>query len=128
MNGSKLQLNRRDTTILQNNFTKVLFSFFSWQNDENFVASTPSLNEEYVLEAKNDVDKTNINAELRSLGVKNLTKMIIGHLNINSLINKFALLTHQIKDNMDILTSSETNLDECFPCQGGYIIKTFTNR
>ena len=40
---------------------------------------------------------------------------MIGHLNINSLRNKFELLTHQIKDNIDILTISETKLDESCP-------------
>ena len=51
---------------------------------QNGVASTSSLNEEYVPKAKNYVDKTNINADLRSLKIKNLNKLIIGHLNINS--------------------------------------------
>ena len=73
------------------------------------------LNEEYIPEAKNHVDKININAELRSLRVKNLNKLIIGHLNINSLRNNFELLTHQIKDNVDILTISKAKLDESFP-------------
>ena len=73
------------------------------------------LNEEYIPEAKNHVGKININAELRSLRVKNPNKVIIGHLNINSLRNKFELLTHQIKDNIDILMISETKLDESFP-------------
>ena len=73
------------------------------------------LNEEYIPEAKNHVDKININAELRSLRVKNLNKLIIGHLNINSLRNKFELLTHQIKDNIDIIMISETKLDKIFP-------------
>ena len=73
------------------------------------------LNEEYIPKAEDHVDKININAELRSLRVKNLNKLIIGHLNINSLRNKFELLTHQIKDNIDILMISETKLDESFP-------------
>ena len=73
------------------------------------------LNEEYIPEAKGHVDKININAELRSLRVKNLNKLIIGHLNINSLRNKLELLTHQIKDDIDILMISETKLDESFP-------------
>ena len=72
------------------------------------------LNEEYIPKAKDHVDKININAELRSLRVKNLNKLIIGHLNINSLRNKFELLTHQIKDNIDLMIS-ERNLDESFP-------------
>ena len=43
-----------------------------------------------------------------------MNKLIIGHLNINSLRNKFELLTHQIKDNIDLMIS-ERNLDESFP-------------
>ena len=73
------------------------------------------LDEEYILEAKNHVEKIHVNAELRSMRVKNLDKLIIGHLNINSLRNKFELLTHQIKDDIDILMISETKLDESFP-------------
>ena len=72
------------------------------------------LNEEYILAAKNYIDKININAELMSLRVKNLNKLIIGHLSINFLRNKFQLLVHQIKDNIDILMISETKLDEVF--------------
>ena len=72
------------------------------------------LNEEYIPEAKNHVDKININAELRSLRVKNLNKLIIGHLNINSLRNKFELLTHQTKDNIDIFMISEAKFDASF--------------
>ena len=66
-------------------------------------------------QAKNVLDKININVELRSLRVKNLNKLIIGHLNIKSLRSKFELLTHQIKDNIDILMISETKLGGNFP-------------
>ena len=41
--------------------------------------------------------------------------MIIGQLNINSLRNKFDLITYQIKGNIDILMITETKLDESFP-------------
>ena len=58
---------------------------------------------------------------MRSLRVKNLNKLIKGHLNIKSLRNKFELLTHQIKDNADILMISETKLDESFPTSQFFI-------
>ena len=73
------------------------------------------LNKQYIPEAKNNVDKININAELRSLRVKNLNKLITGHLNINSVRNKFELLAYQIKDNKDILIISQRRFDESFP-------------
>ena len=107
-------IKRRGTPTLQNTFNKVLCSIFSWQKDGNSVVSTRLLNEEYIPEAKNHIDKINLNEELRSLRVKNLNKLIIGHLNINSLRNKFELLAHQIKDNIDILMISETKLYESF--------------
>ena len=113
LNGSKLHLNRRGTAILQSSFTKVLSSIFTWQKDENSVASTPLLNEEYITEAKNYVDKININAELRPLRIKNLNKLIIEHLSINYLRNKFELLT-LIKDNIDILWSPKQSLMKGF--------------
>ena len=79
------------------------------------------LNEEYIPAAKNYIDKININAELMSRRVKNLNKLIIGHLSINVLRNKFELLAHQIKDNIDILMISETKLDEVFPTSQFFI-------
>ena len=113
------------------------------------------LNEKYIPEAKNDIEKINKNAELRSLRVKKLNKLIIGNLNIKSLRNKIELLAHQINDNINILMIYETKLDESFPtshfflngftcsycfvrnCSGGgifliyqrgYTIKTFISR
>ena len=41
--------------------------------------------------------------------------MILGHLNINSIRNKFDFLAHQVQGNIDILMISETKLDESFP-------------
>ena len=95
-------------------------------NDENSVASTLLLNEQYIPEAKKYVDKINKNPELRPLRVKNLNKLIIGHSDIGSLRNKSELLTHQIKDNIDILMISETKLDESFP-KSQFFMKGFSS-
>ena len=38
----------------------------------------------------------------------------MGHLNINSVRNKFDTLSHIVKDNVDILMISETKLDDSF--------------
>ena len=53
--------------------------------------------------------------ELRNLKLKNPNRLIGAHLNINSVRNKFELLTNIIKDNTDILMISETKLDSSFP-------------
>ena len=55
------------------------------------------------------------NPNLRALRKKNVNKLIIAHLNVNSLRNKFELLKEQIQDNIDILMISETEIDASFP-------------
>ena len=52
---------------------------------------------------------------LKKLKLKNINRLIIGHLNINSLRNKFEDLKMLCKDNIDILVLTETKLDESFP-------------
>ena len=47
--------------------------------------------------------------------LKNLNKLIIGHLNINSIRGKFEALKAFVKNNLDILVVSETKLDHTFP-------------
>ena len=42
-------------------------------------------------------------------------KLVIAHLNINSLTNKVELLTEKAKANADILLISGTKIDESFP-------------
>ena len=55
------------------------------------------------------------NIHLKSIRIRNLNKIVIGHLNINSLRNKFDFLVTQVKGYVDILMISETKLDESFP-------------
>ena len=43
------------------------------------------------------------------------SKLVIAHININSLRNKFELLTKKTKGNIDILLISERKIDESFP-------------
>ena len=67
---------------------------------------------------KSDIDNEIVdhitNADLKSLRIRNLNKIVVGHLNINSIRNKFDFLAHQVKGNIDILMISETKLDESF--------------
>ena len=46
---------------------------------------------------------------------KFVNNLVIGHLNINSLANKFDALTVMIKDKIDILVLVETKLENTFP-------------
>ena len=52
---------------------------------------------------------------LNDLRCKNLNCILIGHLNINSLRNKFEILLSSIAVNLDILMIFETKIDESFP-------------
>jgi exonuclease III len=45
----------------------------------------------------------------------NINRLIWGHININSLRNKFDSLISQLNENLDIILISETKLDDSFP-------------
>ena len=81
------------------------------------VSSTaPQSDEECSKSKANQTANTeNTNIDLKALCLKNVNKMIIAHLNINPLRNKFKFLISLIKDNIDVLMISETKLDESFP-------------
>ena len=51
-------------------------------------------------------------------------KIIVGHLNINSLRNKFEALQFIINRNLDIVLLSETGLDDSFP-SAQFMLKNF---
>ncbi len=52
---------------------------------------------------------------LNKIRVKNADRIIIAHLNINSLRNKFEALAALIKDKIDILCITESKIDNSFP-------------
>ena len=52
---------------------------------------------------------------LKNLLVSYPNNIIIGHLNINSIRNKFEMLSSSIAQYVDILMLSETKLDSPFP-------------
>ena len=52
---------------------------------------------------------------LKSLRIHNHSNIIVSHLNINSIRNKFDDLKLVIDENVDILCIAETKIDESFP-------------
>ena len=54
-----------------------------------------------------------------------MNRIILGHLNVNFLRNKFESLQEQINGNVDILLISETKLDNSFP-NGYFLIKGYS--
>ena len=122
LNGSKLHLNKRGTTILSNNFTEAISNSIQWQfifhSLNNRRNSGKFVTDEY---------KTKVfdgDSNLKFLHMRNFNKLVLGHLNINSLRNKFDALTQQIKGNVDILMLSETKLDSSFP-EGQFLISGY---
>ena len=61
---------------------------------------------------------------LRALELGNPLNIVIGHLNINSIRNKFESLKDLIGESIEILLISETKLDATFP-EGQFKINGF---
>ena len=110
MNKSKLHLNRKSSIILTSNFIKAL-SHVNWLEE----TSDKDSSSEGAENKSKSVDVSINCSILGSLRRRHLKNLIIAHLNINSLQNKFDFLVDQIKVKDDLLMISETKLDESFP-------------
>ena len=70
-------------------------------------------------ECKSKLPSKSVNSisvrSIRDVRKRNLKRIILGHLNINSIRNKFDLLVDQIKGNADVMIISKIKLDESFP-------------
>ena len=62
---------------------------------------------------------------LHEIKIKNANRLIIGHLNINFLQDKFELLEEIIKDEINIFLISEAKLDSSF-LSVQFVIKGYT--
>ena len=56
----------------------------------------------------------NLYDSLKILKMANINRLVIGHLNINSIRNKFEASSSLIRGNIDICVISETKIDESF--------------
>ena len=84
-----------------------------WEHeDSNFVNETESLINKSFLDP---------HSVLKTIRSKNLNRLIIAQLNINSLRNKFDSLVQIFDYNIDILLVSETKIDSSFPSAQFYI-------
>ena len=59
--------------------------------------------------------KSGTNSTLQTIHKDDLSKPIFAHLDINSIRNKFGSLADIIKDNIGILMTSETKVDDSSP-------------
>ena len=54
------------------------------------------------------------NSDLKSLRIRNLNQIVVGHLNINSIRDKFDFLAHRVKGYIYITMISETKIGKSF--------------
>ena len=66
------------------------------------------------------------NTYLNFIRKGNLNRLVLAHININSIRNKFDTLVQQITNNIDILMISETKLDNSFP-EGQFLIPGYSS-
>ena len=88
-------MNRIGSIILQDAFFKIFQRIFNWhENFVNTVSSNPDKGSRLELNTEINGDT---NLDLQVLWKEILSKLIVAHLNINSIRNKFKLLARQIR-------------------------------
>ena len=85
-----------------------------------------SISNKSILNTNTSNEANNEDNVLKNLRLKNSNKVIIGHININSLRNKFELLTEMVQDKVDLLMISETKFDCSFP-NAQFYMKSYSN-
>ena len=86
----------------------------------NFETSSPRLSNTDDIdvldhENVNTISEGNAYTALKELRLKNLNRVIVAHLNINSIRNKIDMLADLISGKVDILLISETKINGSFP-------------
>ena len=66
-------------------------------------------------EVTNVLSNLNPSVVLKNIRLKNSNRLVLAHININSLRNKFDSLLQIVNNNIDILLISETKIDSSFP-------------
>ena len=100
LNKTRLHLNRNGSDKIGENFVNFTLKYYKWEHTENCVKSSdvpssPAHSQEVYIPEINDLNANKeTNQDLRCLRIKNLKKLMTGQLHINSLWNKFDLLTY----------------------------------
>ena len=108
----KLHLNRRGNSL----FAKNLLGFIeqNWNLKRKGDVSVYS-------EDVSNVSHSDVQQVSKDIPKSNVNKLVFGQLNINSLRNKFDVLSELIQNFVDVFMISETKLDESFP-EGQFFI------
>ena len=59
--------------------------------------------------------KNNFKTKLKDIRITNLNRIVISHIHINAMRNKFELLVEAVVGNIDILVVTKTKIDKSFP-------------
>ena len=96
----------------------------NWQRDKN----EAGVNVEDCNSDKTSIDQkvTDGSRVLKSVCCTYLNKLVFAHLNINSIRNKFELLSEQVRANIDVLIVSEIKIGESFSI-GNFLIYGFVH-
>ena len=117
----EVHLNNNGTIALANNLIKAINrKHVAWHASS---CSNDETNEILI----DDSFENDPRSSLKDLKLKNSKRLVIGHININSIRNKFEALKEIVNDNVDILMISETKLDDSFPIyqfQNFYFLKS----
>ena len=70
--------------------------------------------------------KDDFKSKLKDIRITNLNRIVISHISINVIRNKFELLAEAVMGNVDILMVTETKIDKSFPTSQ-FIVPSFTS-
>ena len=109
----KLHLNKKGNSLLANNFLKYLRSTF-WDDIDSNCFEVNVHECESKLDIPDCLSDVVSDRSLKVICTKNPNQIVEAQFNINSLRNKFDILTHQISWNLDVMLISETKLNNSF--------------
>ena len=102
-----------DISVFTGNSEGVGHNFL--QLDRPVINAHSNVNVENLDHLLNSSSEETIIDKLKALRIKNINKLIIAELNINSVSSKFDQLSLMIQGNIDILVITESKLDDSFP-------------
>ena len=125
LNNSKLHLSIKGSNKLREDFVRYLKGFSSWESntqsyseirhDKSIIGETPPIVKEENLRSSGSFDTISFSECLSNLRERNLNHLLLTHININTIRNKFDQLVSSVKKNIGILMMSETKIDNSFP-------------
>ena len=98
LNGSKLHLNKTGTVILSNTFTEAIYRSFMHSLENSKVSETVTCDEFSIKKPK---ENTNLNFIKKD----NFNRLVLAHININSIRNKFDTSVQQIHRGIILATT-----------------------